>query len=603
MYEKGPKTASVEDAPHSSAQHKPLRNLFLFWPYIKKYPGHVTLLFSAIIVASFSVLIFGRALGILINHGVEKNDPSFLAQGILLLFGLVGCLALGSYLRLKSITFLGENVVSELKKDIFNRLLHQPYPFFERHKTGDLLSRLTSDVLLIQLLVSNSLPIALRNFILMGGSIILLFITSAKLAAYVFILAPLLVLFISVLGKKVKSRSKAVQENLAHLNVLVEESLSAIREVQAFNQEKNRTSLFQKLSQTIVKTSLHHMQARSWLIVSIMLLVFSFISFLLWTGGKDVLQGSISSGDLTSFVFYALLVASSVNALSEIMADVQRSSGAAERLKELLDLPFFPEKDVKNDPPIFTKNLSFQNVCFSYPSRPGQNVLQNINLSIPKGSFVAFVGPSGAGKTTLFQLLLGFYTPEQGEITLDKTSYNALSVKTIRSYFGYVPQDPHMFSGTLKDNLLFGSSDISEDTIQAVLKEAHLSSFVDSLKEGLETRVGEKGIRLSGGQKQRIALARALLKKPQILLLDEPTSALDSKSESFIQQTLEALKQQNTTVLIIAHRLSTIKMVDTIYVFDQGQCIQKGTHDSLLKQKGLYAELSKIQFDSSSSFS
>lgn len=599
MYEKGSHTTSQEAPSDPLPKAGALKSLSLFTPYIRRYPGHLALLAGAILLASSSVLLFGHALGALINDGLKNNGSLFLGYGILLLLGLVSFLALGSYLRLKSITFLGESIVAELKKDCFDRLMHQPYPFFEKNKTGDLLSRLTSDTLLIQLLISNSAPIALRNIVLMTGGIIMLFITSAKLAAYVFLLAPLIIVFISLLGKTVKSRSKHVQENMAQLNILTEESLTAIREIQAFNQEHNKALLFHALTQGVVTQALSHMRARSRLIVSVMILVFSFIAFLLWKGGQGVLDGAISPGSLASFVFYALLVASSVNSFSEIVTDIQRSAGAADRLKDLLDLPLPPlQKNSDKAPTPFSTALSFQDASFSYPSRPHQDTLSELSLTFKKGTFTAIVGPSGSGKTTLFQLLLGFYAPQKGGIYIDQTPYSALSDKTVRSYFGYVPQDPHMFSGTLKDNLLFGCTEASEESLNDALKKAHLDHFVQELKEGLETRVGEKGIRLSGGQKQRIALARAFLKKAPILLLDEPTSALDSQSEQFIQNSLDTLKQQGTTILVIAHRLSTIQKADTIYVLDKGRCVQEGIHTTLLKKPGLYADLAKIQFDS-----
>jgi ATP-binding cassette subfamily B protein len=575
-----------------------LKSLLIFWPYIIKYPSQLIMLGIAISLATFSVLVFGHALGNFVNEGVKSEKNLFWYQGIFLLFALVSCLALGSYLRLKSITFLGESIVAELKTTLFDRLLHQPYPYFEKKKTGDLLSCLTNDILLIQLLVSNSAPIALRNLMLMLGGICMLFVTNAKLAAYVFLIAPLLVIFISILGKTVKVRSKNMQEIIAHLNTLTEESLYAIREIQAFNQEKIKKNLFHTLSQDIVTYARTYMNAKSRLIISVMIIVFSFIAFLLWQGRQSVIEGNLSPGDLASFVFYALLVASSVNTFSEIITDIQRSAGAADRLKELLFLPLKRDEKPIDTSPIFSSDLVFHSLSFSYPSRPSQEILSALSLRIQKGQICAFVGPSGAGKTTLFHLLLNFYTPKNGDIFLDNVPYSTLSNAAIRSYFSYVPQDPHIFSGTLRENLLFGNPQATDKELDDVLEKAHLTEFINNLKEGLETRVGQKGIRLSGGQKQRMAFARALLRKAPILLLDEPTSALDSQSENFIQNTFQSLKKEGVTIIVIAHRLSTVQQADQIYVIDQGTCVEKGGHETLLKQKGLYADLAKIQFDS-----
>jgi ATP-binding cassette subfamily B protein len=501
-------------------------------------------------------------------------------------------MALASYLRLFLVAWLSENVISKLRATVFHNLLHQDLSFFETTRKGDLLSRLMTDTTLLQTIFGTSLPLALRNGMIFLGGTIMLFWTNFKLTALVFIGVPFILIPIGLLSHRVRSTARKAQDASGKTTHIAEESLHSIKTIQAFCAETSMSHLFKEHLNQGVQASLMQVRERARLTVIIMILVFGAISALLWKGGYDLIQGRMTGGELSSFIFYAIIVAGSLNALSEVMGDLQRANGAADRILDLLKLsspnPSFEMK------PFTLGALRFSAVNFTYPARPATPVLKNISFTVQPGEMLAFVGLSGAGKSTIFNLILRFYEPTSGKIIWGNQDLPCLSLQELRSQIAYVPQDPVIFTGTLYENIVFGNREASYEDVLKAADLARISAFASLLPQGYDTPLGEKGHQLSAGERQRIAIARALLKDAPLLLLDEATSALDSENEAYIQQALESL-MQNRTTLVIAHRLSTVQKADQILVINEGEIIERGSHHDLKKNKGLYEKLVSLQ--------
>ncbi|MDX2103466.1 MAG: ABC transporter transmembrane domain-containing protein [Alphaproteobacteria bacterium] len=555
----------------------------------------------ALVIAAGTVLALGAGLRHLVDEGFVSGDGALLDQAVMALLGVVALMAVATYARFSLVTWLGERVVSDLRRDVFAHVLTLSPGFYETTRTAEISSRLTVDTEIIQTVVGSSISVALRNVLLLIGGLVLLMITSPKLTLLVLLVVPLVLLPILTFGRRVRRLSRDSQDRIAQLSVTVQEALSGIRTVQAFTQEPAEQARFGRDLDGVIATARLRIRARALLTACVIFLVFGAISVILWIGGRDVLAGRISAGELSAFVFYAAVVAGAVGALSEVMGELQRAAGAAERLFELLAT----EPDIKapaSPLPLPTPArglLEMEEVTFFYPSRPDRPALDRLTVSIAAGETVALVGPSGAGKTTVFQLLLRFYDPQQGVIRLDGVDIARTDPLALRRRIGVVPQDPVIFATSAADNIRYGRPDASDAEVRAAAAAAYADEFIERLPEGYDTALGERGVKLSGGQRQRIAIARAILRDPALLLLDEATSALDAESERIVQAALDRLMRGRTT-LVVAHRLATVVSADRLLVMDRGRVVETGTHAALVREGGLYARLAALQFDHAS---
>ena len=551
----------------------------------------------ALTISASAVLAMGVGLRILIDEGLGGSDLQQLNRALLYMVGMVVLLAIGTYSRFYLVSLLGERVVADIRRAVYNRIVRLSPGFFETTKTGEILSRLTTDTTLLQSVIGSQVSSALRNLLMLLGGIVMLLITSPKLTALVVLLVPVVVLPILFLGRRVRRLSRLSQDRVADIGGHVEETLNAVHTVQAFGHEAIEGERFGRRVEAAFAIALRRVRVRALLTACVILFVFAGVAGVLWVGGYDMLGGRISGGTLTAFLFYAVVVAGSVGSLSEVYGDLQHAAGAAERLAELLrtdSTVTTPARPLPLPEPA-RGAVALQEVTFHYPSRPDDAALEDYTLDVAPGERVALVGPSGAGKTTVFNLLLRFYDPDRGVVRVDGVDVREALPDRVRARFGLVPQDPVVFAADAWDNIRYGRPDADDTAVRAAAEAAGAAAFLDSLPDGFSTFLGEKGLRLSGGQKQRIAIARAVLRDPVILLLDEATSALDAESEQAVQAALETLMAGRTTI-VIAHRLATVLRADRIVVMDRGRVVAVGRHEQLMEQGGLYARLARLQF-------
>ena len=572
--------------------------LRLLSPYLRPYRGRVALSLLSLLVAAGTVLAFGACLRALIDRGFAQSRPDILDYALASLIAVAAVLAVASGARFYLVSWLGERVVGNLRKDVFAHVVRLGPAWFEIKRSGDVMSRISADAQLIEQVIGSSVSVALRNALMCIGGIAMLVITNPKLALHVLAVVPLVVAPIILFGRRVRLLSREAQARVADMVSEGGETLDAVRTVQAFAQEDRAAETFGMATERAFRAARRRISRRAVMTTAVIFIVFSAVGFLLWMGGHDVITGRISAGDLSAFIFYAVLVAGSGGAISETIGDLQRAAGAAERLAELLaERPTIaePAHPVALPQPV-TGAVRFSDVSFRYPARPDALALDGFALDVAAGETVAIVGPSGAGKTTVFQLLLRFYDPQQGSIRCDGIDIRELALRDLRRATALVPQEPVLFSATVADNIRYGRPDASDAEVRAAADTASALDFVEALPQGFDTHLGTRGVRLSGGQRQRIAIARAVLCDPVLLLLDEATSALDAESELAVQQALDRLMHKRTT-LVIAHRLATVQKADRIVVLDHGRVVDIGPHADLVRRDGLYARLADLQFN------
>ncbi|MEO8019338.1 MAG: ABC transporter transmembrane domain-containing protein [Pseudomonadota bacterium] len=572
---------------------RPLRALL---PFLAPYRTRMTVALIALMLAAASMLALPQALKNVIDNGFSAANAAAIDENFLWLLGAAAVFAVFASLRLYLVSWIGERVVADLRSAVYQRVIRMDPAFFEVTKTGEVLSRLTTDTTLIQSLSGVGLSILLRSTVSFIGSLILLLLTSLKLALIIFALIPTVLLPMLVFGRRVRRLSRDSQDRIADTSGMAGETLNAIQTVQAFTLEDLHGKRYDDMVEKSFTTAIQRTRVRAWLVALAIMTTFSAVTLVLWLGARSVLHGTMSGGDLAKFLSYAIFMGTSVAALAEMWGELQRASGAMERTVELLDSRpslVTPANPIELAVP--RGQIRFEHLSFNYPSRPDTRALDDFQLEIAPGEAVAFVGPSGAGKSTVFQLLLRFYDPSAGRILIDGLDIALADPAAVRANIGLVPQETVIFGTTARENIRYGRPGASDAEIEAAARAAAADEFIVKLPSGYDTFLGERGARLSGGQKQRLAIARAILKNPPILLLDEATSSLDSESERLIQDALDKL-MRNRTTLVIAHRLATAINADRIVVIDRGRIVGTGRHEELLVANPLYARLAALQF-------
>jgi len=585
------------DAPLSA--NSGIRTLL---PFFRPYRRHMVLALIALTVTAGTMLSLGKGVQFLIDQGLASGSEAGLTQALMIFVGLVFLLGIGSFCRFYLVSWIGERVVADIRKAVFAHLLTLSPSFFEDNSPSEIQSRITADTTLLQSVIGSSFSIALRSSLMLIGGILFLLVMHFKLTLILLACVPFVIVPVVYFGRRVRRLSRDSQDEIASVGRYLSQALRHIKVVQAFTHEQHDIERFSSTVDRAFDVSVKRIQQRSWLTLVVIFLSMSGIGVMLWFGGKDVISGVMSAGDLASFLFYSIIVAGAVAAISEVMGELQRAAGAAERIMELLSA----RSDIVSGATAFPAErmdaiaqgeelIRFDHVEFRYPTRPDHAALKHLSFSIKQGEMLALVGPSGAGKSTLFELLLRFYDPQQGGIYLAGEDIRQYSLADLRHRFALVPQETVLFDQTVDDNLGYANRAASHQSIQQAAEQANAHEFIERLDQGYETRLGEDGVRLSGGQRQRVAIARAILKEASILLLDEATSALDAESENKVQAALEPLMKGRTT-LVIAHRLATVLNADRIMVLDQGEIIAQGTHTELLESCALYKRLADLQF-------
>jgi ATP-binding cassette subfamily B protein len=583
----------MPDRPRSK-NYAHLRRTYAF---MAPYKGQLAIFAIALAITSIATLSIGMGLKFVIDRGLSEGSRDLLDQGLLMLIGVIVVIAVGTFVRFYYISWIGERVVADIRTAVFNHILKLSPGFFETTKTGEILSRLTTDTSLLQSVIGSSLSIAMRNSFALVGGVTMLIVTNARLTGLVALVLPMVIVPIIWYGRRVRKLSRESQDRVADVGSYAEENLNAIRTVQAFVHEERDRAFFSRNVEGAFGTAMRRIAARAMLGAIVILLVFAAIAIVVWAGGHGAIEGTVTPGDLTAFIFYSVMVAASVGAVTEVLGDLQRAAGATERLIELLETE--PEITAPAQPkpmPVPARGaVTFDNVTFHYPSRPQTAALKGLSLDVTPGEHVALVGPSGAGKTTVFQLLLRFYDPQAGAVRIDGIDLKDADPQVVRSRIGLVAQDPVIFAADAMENIRYGRPDASDDEVIAAAEAAAAMEFIRKLPDGMKSFLGERGVRLSGGQKQRIAIARAILRDPALLLLDEATSALDAENERLVQTALEHLMIGRTT-MVIAHRLATVVNADRIAVIDDGRLVATGRHDQLIASNPLYARVAALQF-------
>mgnify|MGYP002700161207 CR=1 FL=1 len=573
--------------------------LLWLWQFVRPYRLRLVIAIIALIATATLTLSLGQGVKLMIDEGFSSQSTLGLANALSAVGFIIFAMSIGAYFRFYMVSWLGERVVADIRKKLYSHLVSLPPSFFEDNLAGEIQSRVTTDTTLLQTVIGSSFSFALRNALTFIGGLTLMFISNIKLTLIVLLVVPFIIFPIIYFGRKVKKLSRDSQDKIASVGAWAGESLQHIKVVQAFTREDMVNDQFGEAAEGAFDVALKRIRQRALLIALVMMLVMGSVAGMLFVGGSDVIAGELSAGDLAAFVFYAIMVAGSLAAVTEVYGEVQRAAGAAERIRELMateaeikspEVQSFLENETSHLPLI-----EFNDMSYAYPSRPNTNALTKLNLAVQAGESIALVGPSGAGKSTMFDLLLRFRDPQNGEIKISGKALPDWDLQELRSQFALVPQQPVLFSANVWDNLKYGRPDATEAEVLAAAKAAHADEFIEQLPEGYQSFLGEQGVKLSGGQKQRLAIARAILRDPKILLLDEATSALDAQSEHYVQQALDELMKDRTT-FIIAHRLATVRHVNRIAVFDHGELVDFGSHDELLASSELYRRLAELQF-------
>ena len=575
--------------------------LMVLVQFLKPYRTQILIFLIALICTAAVTLSIGQGLRLVIDQGFVRQSQQHLNTAILFIVGASVLMAIGTYIRFYLISWLGERVSADIRTAVFNHIVGLHPAFFETNRSGDIMSRLTSDTTLLQSIICSSVSIALRSAISFSGALIMLLITNLKLSLIILLAVPVVLMPVLVFGRKVRTLSRKSQDSVADVGSYAGEVIQHIKTVQSFTQEPQEQRAFAQEVEKAFAVAKRRISQRAVLMGVVILLVFGALSIMLWVGGSDVIDGNMSGGDLGAFIFYAILMATGVASLSEVYGELQRAAGATERLMELLqaDNKILVAKNANESAADLPPVLAFNNLTFYYPSRPEQPALRDFSLTVEQGKIVALVGPSGAGKSTLFDLIQRFHDPQHGSVLFGHCDIRQLQPSDLRQQIAVVQQQPTLFTGDVMYNIRYGKPQASDQEVIAAAIAAHADEFIQRLPDGYQSDLGEQGVRLSGGQRQRIAIARALLKDPRILLLDEATSALDAESEYKVQLALDKLMKGRTTI-IIAHRLATILHADQIVVMDAGERVAMGSHQDLLNSSELYARLARLQFSTNS---
>ena len=583
----------------TQAKRRSLKPLARLVPFVVRYRGHVAAALFFLTLAGITTLTLPLAVRRMIDHGFSSTDGTFIANYFSMLVAIAAMLALASACRYYFVVTLGERVVADIRRAVFAHVTTLSPSFFDRSQSGEIISRLAADTTQIKSAVGATASVALRNLILGLGAVAMMVVTSPKLSALVLGAIPVIVLPLVAFGRSVRVKSRLAQDTLAEATAYASEQIGAIRTLQSFTNERLVTGHFAKAVETAFEAARSSVLSRSLLTFVAIFTVFASVVAVLWFGSHDVLTGALSPGTLGQFLLYSVFAAGALGALSEVWGELSQAAGAAERLAELLD-----EKPVITAPanpvplPVPAKGeVSFHGVEFAYPMRPHRSAIHDLTFEVNPGETIAIVGPSGAGKTTVFALLQRFYDPDRGVIMVDGVDIRGTDPRALRERIATVPQDVSVFASSIRDNIAFGKPGANDEQVIAAARAALVDEFVTRLPDGYDTMVGERGVTLSGGQRQRLAIARAILRDAPILLLDEATSALDAESERLVQRALEGLMGGRTT-LVIAHRLATVLKADRILVLDEGRIVEQGTHAALVKKNGIYARLARLQFES-----